>query len=207
MSLVNLAAVCSHLQNVSKARLGLTSIPMSRLHLNLALNLQKQGFISSVQVAGPIPPVPNRASNPYPDPKLRAKLEDKLAEEPWLAFDFRDSDLLSKTQAKKQRRQEEADRLPDAVPENPARRRIWLGMKYWNNEPVLNEIGLISKPSRRIQMGVSDIAKVVRGRKAGYVNGLTRPGECLFVSTDKGIFESRECVERTLGGLVLCRVA
>jgi ribosomal protein S8 len=206
MSLVNLAHICSHLQNVSKARLGLTSIPMTRLHLNLALGLQKQGFISTVQVAGPTPPVPNRASNPHPTPKARAKLEEKLAVEPWLAFDFRESDLLSNRERRKQAKDVDADRVLDAVPENPAQRRIWLGMKYWNNEPVLSEMGLISKPTRRIKMGVQDIAKIARGRRAGYVQGLTRPGECLFVSTDKGIFESRECVERTLGGLLLCRV-
>jgi len=65
---------------------------------------------------------------------------------------------------------------------------------------------LISKPTRRIWMGREDITKLVRGRKAGYVQGLTKPGECIFVSTDKGIYEARECVERTLGGQLLCRV-
>src|SRR6186713_3313614 len=40
MSLVNLAHVCSHMQNASKARLGLTSIPVSKLHVNLMLGLQ-----------------------------------------------------------------------------------------------------------------------------------------------------------------------
>jgi ribosomal protein S8 len=29
----------------------------------------------------------------------------------------------------------------------------------------------------------------------------------LYVSTDKGIMESRECVERKIGGMILCRVA
>ncbi|KAK3719447.1 hypothetical protein LTR37_004305 [Vermiconidia calcicola] len=56
MSLVNLAHVCSHLQNASLARLGLTSIPYSRLHLSLSLLLHKQGFLSQVKLAGPSPP-------------------------------------------------------------------------------------------------------------------------------------------------------
>ena len=92
------------------------------------------------------------------------------------------------------------------MPPNPALRRIWLGLKYWNNEPVLSKMQLISKPTRRIWMGVEEFNKLVRGRQAGYVKGLLSPGECVFVSTDKGIFEIRECVERTLGGMLLCRV-
>ena len=56
MSLVNLAHVCSHLQNASLARLGLTSIPHTRLHLSVALLLQKQGFFSQVKLGGPSPP-------------------------------------------------------------------------------------------------------------------------------------------------------
>ncbi len=56
MSLVNLSHVCSHLQNASLARLGLTSIPYTRLHLSLSLLLQKQGFLSQVKLAGPSPP-------------------------------------------------------------------------------------------------------------------------------------------------------
>jgi ribosomal protein S8 len=35
---------------------------------------------------------------------------------------------------------------------------------------------------------------------------LRQVGECIFVSTDKGIMEARECVERKIGGQVLCRV-
>lgn len=79
-------------------------------------------------------------------------------------------------------------------------------MKYWNNEPVLTEMKMISKPTRRIWMDVEGLAKIVRGTKAGYVSGLTRPGECLFLSTDKGIMEARDCVEKKVGGMLLCRV-
>ncbi|KAJ5524351.1 hypothetical protein N7494_011001 [Penicillium frequentans] len=56
MSLVNLAAVCSHLNNATKARLGLTSIPNSNLHLKLCQALQNSGYISSVVRGGPTPP-------------------------------------------------------------------------------------------------------------------------------------------------------
>ncbi|KAB8336888.1 hypothetical protein FH972_021196 [Carpinus fangiana] len=56
MSLVKLAHTCSHLQNCSKARLGLTSIPSTKLLLSLSLALQNAGFISSVTRGGPQPP-------------------------------------------------------------------------------------------------------------------------------------------------------
>jgi ribosomal protein S8 len=200
MSLVNLAHVCSHLQNASKARLGLTSIPMSNLHLSLSLSLQKQGFVSTVQVAGPSPPPLDPFRNPSPE--WREQLEEQLKEEPWLAFSYNEAHHIRRKGASG----EHEDRYPDYVPSNPAKRRIWLGLKYWNNEPVMRQLSLISKPTRRIWMGREDIGTLVRGRKAGYVKGITKPGECIFVSTDKGIFESRECVERTLGGQLLCRV-
>ncbi|KAF2437174.1 ribosomal protein S8 [Tothia fuscella] len=206
MSLVNLANVCSHLQNVSKARLSMTSIPMTRLHLNLALSLQKQGFLSTVQVAGPSPPALPELSLPKDSLSLPSDLESQIQEEPWigLAYNAAASEAISQ-EAVNKRRKSERDNAD--VPSNPAQRRIWLGMKYWNNEPVLSKMGLVSKPTRRIWMGVDDIAKITRGRRAGYVGGLTRVGECLFVSTDKGVYESRECVERTLGGMLLCRAA
>jgi len=79
-------------------------------------------------------------------------------------------------------------------------------MKYWNNEPVLKEMKMVSKPTKRVWMDVEGLGKLVRGKDANYVRGLTRPGECLFVSTDRGILESRECVERKVGGMLLCRV-
>lgn len=31
-------------------------------------------------------------------------------------------------------------------------------------------------------------------------------GEALYLTTDRGIMEVRECVERRVGGMVLCRV-
>jgi len=65
---------------------------------------------------------------------------------------------------------------------------------------------MVSKPTKRVWMDVEGLAKLVRGKDANYVKGLTRPGECLFVSTDRGILESRECVDRKVGGMLLCRV-
>ena len=55
-------------------------------------------------------------------------------------------------------------------------------------------------------MDAEGIASLARGRDAGFVKGLRKPGECIFVSTDRGILEARECAERKIGGMLLCRV-
>lgn len=49
MSLVKLANTCAHLQNCSRVRSSLTSIPYTKLHLQFAYNLYKHGFLSSLQ--------------------------------------------------------------------------------------------------------------------------------------------------------------
>ncbi|KAL2271326.1 hypothetical protein VTJ83DRAFT_697 [Remersonia thermophila] len=89
---------------------------------------------------------------------------------------------------------------------NVATRRIWVGLKYWNNEPVIKNVKPISKPSRLVTASLGDLQKVTRGFKSGMVQGLTL-GESLFVSTDRGVLEAREAVEKKVGGLVLCRVS
>lgn len=199
MSLVNLAHVCSHLQNASKARLGLTSIPVSKLHANLALGLQREGFISSVILGGQTPPTPYLLQSAV-DPKEHEKLAAKLAHAPWDAYP-----LPSSSTEKAAPLGKEPVYQVD-VPRNPAQRRLWLGLKYWNNEPVLKHMKLLSKPTRRIWVTSEDLAKITRTRPAGYLSGLTHPGECMFLTTDRGILEARECVERRIGGMVLCRV-
>ncbi|MCJ1353616.1 MAG: hypothetical protein MMC33_003603 [Icmadophila ericetorum] len=167
MSLVNLAHVCSHLQNASKARLGLTSVPPSHLILTLALALQHHGYISSVALGGLTPPPPTLLSTP--------------------------SSSTTSTP-------------PELTQTNIASRRLWLGLKYWDNKPVLSKMNLVSKPTRRIWMGREDLEGLAKGEKRGYVYGLREVGESLFVSTDRGIMEIREAVERGVGGMLLCRV-
>lgn len=161
MSLVNLANVCSHLQNASRARLGLTSVPASNMILGLSLSLQQSGFLRSVTRGGAQPPPVDALSTYVPEPVTQ---------------------------------------------ENAASRRLWLGLKYWNNAPVLSQMSMVSKPTKRIYVDAMAMAKLVRGRDAGTVKGMRKPGECIFVSTDRGILEARECVERKVGGMLLCRV-
>ena len=61
-------------------------------------------------------------------------------------------------------------------------------------------MNLVSKQTRRIWMDVEGLRKLVPGKRSGYVAGLTRTGECLCVSTDQGILEARDCLERRIGG-------
>ncbi|KAK0856934.1 p-nitrophenyl phosphatase [Friedmanniomyces endolithicus] len=107
-----------------------------------------------------------------------------------------------------------ASRDPDALESesevtraNRASRRLWLGLKYWDGSPVLSKARMVSKPTKRYWLDAWDLGKVVRGGSGakGEVRGLGRVGEVMAVSTDRGVMEARECVERRVGGMVLCR--
>jgi ribosomal protein S8 len=91
---------------------------------------------------------------------------------------------------------------------NISTRRLWLGLKYHpsSNEPVISKMSMVSKPTKRIWMGSEGLGRVVRGRDEGFVKGMRSPGECLFVSTDRGVLEAREAARRRVGGMVLCRI-
>jgi ribosomal protein S8 len=170
MSLVNLAHMYSHLNNATRARLGLTSIPNTKMHLNLCLAFQNAGLISTVVRGGKAPPQPHL-----------------LLGQPVMS--------------------EENEGLEPVTQSNVASRRLWLGLKYWQSEPVLGWITPISRPKQRITLDVASLRRIVRGEGASnHVEGLRSPGECLFLATDRGLMEARECVEKNVGGLALCRV-
>ena len=167
----NLAHLCSHLNNVSKARLALTSVPNSKMHVKLLLAFQREGLISSVIRAGRAPP-PSHLLLGHPT-------------------------------------MEEIDGVPSIEPvtqSNIATRRLWLGLKYWQNEPVLGHLSAVSKAKRKISLDTTGLRRVLRGERSGPVQGLRSPGECLFLITDLGLMESRECLEKNVGGLALVRV-
>ncbi|KAK5171844.1 uncharacterized protein LTR77_003480 [Saxophila tyrrhenica] len=381
MSLVNLSHVCSHLQNASLARLGLTSIPYSKLHLSLSLLLHKQGFLSQVKLGGPSPPAScfppgmrdsnNISSHPHqhgdgsmhspesalqrvvdgPGPVTAAilreegfndeaitfameerlksaaqlehegwsnvaanflmrhgnkrleQLQDEGMDEMSISFLQNHATLLNSAQEEVQRwypdnydyeyqsdnpnadernragarrdhRNQQAMKLRERIlregfsaptlryfagpqnslrttrdlardgltinpmgvpipnqPFNPpppptqqdpwdlesegvvtqanrASRRLWLGLKYWDNMPVLRKATMLSKPTKRIWLNARDLGGLTRGHAAakGEIKPLTQVGECMAVSTDLGVMEVRECAERRVGGMVLCRV-
>ncbi|KAK1829470.1 ribosomal protein S8 [Podospora conica] len=88
---------------------------------------------------------------------------------------------------------------------NVATRRLWVGLKYWNNKPVMRKLTAVSKPSRLVTADYRVLSKVARGFEAGQIRGLDL-GETLFVATDRGVLEVREALEKKVGGMVLCRV-
>ena len=196
MSLVNLAHVCSHLQNVSKARLAVANIPYTKLHLDLMLALQKQGFFSHVTPGGLACPEPLTSTTTtfIPD-----EADDIILDTNTTTTTTTTTATTPPTPLPQQQHQ----LYP--LPSNPAERRIWLGMKYWRNEPVLSRMRLISKPTKRVMLSARELDVIARGRERGYVKGLNKIGECIFVKTVVGVLEARECVERRTGGLILCR--
>ena len=155
MSMTGLAHLCSHLQNATKAKLGITHVPMTRMNLNILMCLQREGFISSV----------TRGSFAGPD----------------------------KT-------------YTPTTNQNVASRRLWVELKYYDNEPVLSKMSSISKPKQRLWRGVEDLKPLAKGEWWKYVHGL-KPGEAIILSTDRGYFELREAIEKKTGGQLLCRVS
>jgi ribosomal protein S8 len=89
---------------------------------------------------------------------------------------------------------------------NRASRRLWLGLKYHESMPVLTKAQLVSKPTKRVWLSSQDLSRVIRGNQAGEVKGMRQIGEVLAVSTDRGMMEARDCVDRQIGGQVLVRV-
>ncbi|KAK4231157.1 ribosomal protein S8 [Podospora fimiseda] len=161
MPMHSITNACAHLQNATRARLGLTSLPNTKYVLRLALAMHRAGLISSVTRGGPTPPPPEALLTTETEPVTTA---------------------------------------------NVANRRLWIGLKYWNNQPVMSKLQPVSKPSRRVTATIPELAKVARGFRAGHLLGLN-VGELMFISTDKGVLEIREALEKKSGGLVLCRVS
>jgi ribosomal protein S8 len=192
MSLVLLSHMVSQLKNCSRARLGSTSIPSTKLHLMCCLALLKHGFVSRVDIAGPDPPLPLLSPNRVPLEEVES-LADELAKEPWAVY------APSNTHPSH-------DRSTSLPPRNPAQRRIWLDLKYMANEPVIGWAKMVSKPTRRIDATVHDIRNIVSGKKAGMIDGLRSPGDCMFFKTRLGVLEARECLERMVGGRALFRM-
>ncbi len=73
-------------------------------------------------------------------------------------------------------------------------KEIVVTLKYYNGLPVIKEIKRVSKPSRRVYVGVHDIP-LIR-------NGLG----CTILSTSKGILSNNKAKELNVGGEIICSV-
>ena len=98
---------------------------------------------------------------------------------------------------------------PQAFHEVPEpQKRIWADLKYRDERPVLNEMHLISLPSRKIHMTPGEILLLCSGRRVQRQPGL-RLGEIAVVRTEDQNaewLEAREALRLNLGGEVICRV-
>jgi len=88
-----------------------------------------------------------------------------------------------------------------------AQRRIWADLKYRDERPVLSHMELISKPSKRVHMDVSELRLICSGRRAQTINPLGM-GEIAVVRTkdkENEWLEAREALQLKLPGEVVCR--
>ena len=69
-----------------------------------------------------------------------------------------------------------------------------ISLKYFEGEPVIREVKRVSKPGRRVYMGVKDIPSVRNGLGVS------------IVSTPKGVMSDANARAANVGGEVLCTV-
>jgi ribosomal protein S8 len=154
MSLVHLANFAAHVSNCTRVNVATTLVPFSRLHLQVALGLYREGFLASVHkgsTAGPdVTPV-------------------------------------------------------EITPDNVSTRRLWLGLKYRNNQSVIRDFSLILKPGRRVNLTATEVKALASGLPVRFIRPL-QPAESIFVKHANEVVEIQEAAKRHLAGMVLCRV-
>ena len=69
-----------------------------------------------------------------------------------------------------------------------------ISLKYYEGEPVIRELKRVSKPGRRVYMGVNDIPSVRQGLGVS------------IVSTPQGVMSDAKARAANVGGEVLCTV-
>ncbi len=91
--------------------------------------------------------------------------------------------------------QDEGDVEGFKVVNDGAKATLEIGLKYYANRPVIENIQRVSRPGLRIYKGSEDIPKVMNGL------GIA------IVSTSKGLMTDRKARASGIGGEVLCIVA
>ena len=71
---------------------------------------------------------------------------------------------------------------------------IEISLKYFDGVPVIRELKRVSKPGRRVYLGVKDIPQVRQGLGVS------------IVSTPQGVMSDANARARNVGGEVLCTV-
>lgn len=80
----------------------------------------------------------------------------------------------------------------DVVDVRPGVKKIVLNLKYYYGKPVIKKMVRISKPSRRVYYGISDLPLVYNGL------GIS------ILSTSMGIISDREARKKKVGGELIC---
>ncbi|MBY6049639.1 30S ribosomal protein S8 [Vannielia litorea] len=78
--------------------------------------------------------------------------------------------------------------------EGTAHPEIEISLKYYEGTPVIRELKRVSKPGRRVYMGVGDIPSVRQGLGVS------------IVSTSRGVMSDANARSANVGGEVLCTV-
>lgn len=80
-------------------------------------------------------------------------------------------------------------------------RRLWVTLKYSNNDrPVLSKLDLISKPSKKVEMGREELARFVSYRRTLFVKPLEMAEVGIVNAGKEGWWDAREAVKRGVKG-------
>ncbi|KAG8980944.1 hypothetical protein FRB94_009325 [Tulasnella sp. JGI-2019a] len=89
-------------------------------------------------------------------------------------------------------------------------RRIWIGLKYRDDQPVLTHAEVISKPSKWQRVEVSDIRRLCSGKMSKFVKPLGLGEVAVVKHVDDRHhthwLEAREALRQNVGGELLCRM-
>ncbi|GFZ42901.1 hypothetical protein JCM24511_00619 [Saitozyma sp. JCM 24511] len=96
----------------------------------------------------------------------------------------------------------------------PPAKRLWVGLKHRNGQPVLRHMNLVSKPSVRIHVTRDELGRLLSGKRAKNVGGVGM-GEVLIINVPKDASAGRtgrdtymegwEAWRAGLGGEIVCR--
>ncbi|EMG50626.1 MRPS8 37S ribosomal protein S8 [Candida maltosa Xu316] len=93
----------------------------------------------------------------------------------------------------------------EATPDNITSRRLWIDLKYRNNQSVIRDFGLISKPSKKVDLTVEEVKALASGLKVRTIPAL-QPAECIFIEHEKDVIEIQEAAKMGVSGQALFRV-
>ncbi|GMM33387.1 mitochondrial 37S ribosomal protein [Saccharomycopsis crataegensis] len=93
----------------------------------------------------------------------------------------------------------------DITPDNISSRKLWLSLKYRDNQPVLSHISLVSKPNLKIKLSPTEIKALASGLYVRKIKPL-QPAETILVKADDNeILDLQQVAAKNLGGMPLCR--